>query len=111
MDKLVRTGIVTLAATVALGAAGFAVAGASTVEPDPVVKREDTSTSWVQSTDVDVDDDDLRDDDGDVNTVNTANTLNTKDTKNTVNTKNSAPTANTVKTVNSAPTKNSAPTN
>lgn len=105
MNKLVRTGIVSVAATVALGTAGFAVANAATGTPDPVAKRDDTSTSWTQSTDAD---DDLRDDDADGNTVNTANTSNTKNTKNT---KNSAPTKNSVKTVNTMPTKNTAPTN
>lgn len=111
MKTSVRAGIVTVAATVALGTAGFAVASAGTTDTkDPVVKREDTASSWTQSTNVD-DDDDLRDDttddvpnDSPTNTGNTAHTVNTAPTTNT------APTKNTIKTVNSAPTKNSAPT-
>jgi hypothetical protein len=112
MKTSVRAGIVTVAATVALGTAGFAVASADSQEP--VVKREDTASSWTQSTNVD-DDDDLRDDSvGDTagdSPTNTANTVNTAPTKNTALTKNTAPTKNTVKTVNSVPTKNSTPTN
>ena len=104
---------VTVAATVGLGTAGFAVATASTSSdtPEPVVvKREDTSTSWTQSTDLD---DDVRDDvDDDSPTVDTAGTV---ATRNTTVTKNTAPTQdqptqNTVKTVKTAPTKNTAPT-
>lgn len=49
MKTSVRAGIVALAAATTTGA------------EEPVVKREDTSTSWTQSTDLD--DDDLRDDD------------------------------------------------
>ena len=59
MHKLVRTGIVTLAGTVVLGTAGVAIAGtAQAADHDTVVKREDTSTSWVQSTNLDDDPDD-----------------------------------------------------
>ena len=51
MHKLVRTGIVTLAGTVVLGTAGVAIAGsAQASDYDKVIKREDTSSSWVQST-------------------------------------------------------------
>ncbi|MBD8605935.1 hypothetical protein IFT73_03640 [Aeromicrobium sp. CFBP 8757] len=112
MNTFIRTGIVTVAATVGLGTAGFAVATASTSSdtPEPVVKREDTSTSWTQSTDLD---DDVRDDvDEDSPTVDTAGTI---ATRNTTVTKDTAPTQdqptqNTVKTVKTAPTKNTAPT-
>ncbi|KAA1376501.1 hypothetical protein [Aeromicrobium fastidiosum] len=118
MKTLVRAGIVTVAATVGLGTAGFAVASASTADTQEpvVVKREDTSSSWTQSTDVD---DDLRDDLDDVDGVDsptgsTVNTVNTTATKNTAPTKNTptknTPTGNTVKTVPSMPTKNTAPT-
>ena len=114
MHKLVRTGIVTLAGTVVLGTAGVAIAGgAQADDQDKIVKREDTSTSWVQSTNLDDDpDDDLagQDDSPTTNTANTVNTANTSPTTNTHNTKNTAPTNNTVKTVNTAPTKNTAPT-
>lgn len=108
MDKLVRTGIVTLAGTVALGTAGFFVAGAQADDrSDPVVKREDTSTSWVQSTNVDDDPDDGRGADDDSPTTHTADTENTAPTKNTAHTVNTAPTKNTA---NTTPTKNTAPT-
>ena len=113
MNTFIRAGIVTVAATVGLGTAGFAVATASTssdTREPVVVKREDTSTSWTQTTDLD---DDLRDDVDDdsptVDTVPTTATKNTTVTKNTAPTQDS-PTQNTVKTVNSAPTKNTAPT-
>ena len=123
MHKLVRTGIVTLAGTVVLGTAGVAIAGgAQAKDGDKVVKREDTSSSWVQSTNLDDDpDDDLAGQDDSpthhtvntaptTNTANTVNTANTSPMTNTHNTKNTAPTNNTVKTVNTAPTKNTAPT-
>ena len=116
MHKLVRTGIVTLAGTVVLGTAGVAIAGsAQAKDGDPVVKREDTSSSWVQSTNLDDDPDDDQakagqDDSPTNHTVNTKNTANTANTAPTANTKNTAPTGNTVKTVNTAPTKNTAPT-
>ncbi|WP_332641671.1 hypothetical protein [Aeromicrobium sp.] len=58
MDKFVRTGIVTLAGTVALGTAGLAIASAN--DNDAPVKREDTSVPWMQDTD---DNDDLTPDD------------------------------------------------
>lgn len=121
MDKFVRTGIVTLAATVALGTAGFAVASANADSPDtkPVVKREDTSSSWVQSANVDDDPNDDPQDDASgradspthhsTNTTLTDNTRHSKVTKNTTLTKDSAPTNNTVQskvTKDSAPTKN-----
>lgn len=126
MDKFVRAGIVTLAGTVALGTAGFAVANASagSQDKDPAAKREDTSTSWVQSTDLDDDPHDDLGDDGARNasqlasaddspthhTVNTTatgptnNTVNTKDTKNT-NTANTKDSVNT-NTGNTSPSKN-----
>ncbi|MEV7396813.1 hypothetical protein [Aeromicrobium sp. NPDC092404] len=114
MHKLVRTGIVTLAGTVVLGTAGVAIAGTAQADDrDTVAKREDTSTTWVQSTNLD---DDPEDDDqakagqADSPTNHTVNTKNTAPTKNTANTKNTAPTKNTAKTVNTAPTKNTAPT-
>jgi len=120
MHKLVRTGIVTLAGTVVLGTAGVAIAGgAQAKDGDKVVKREDTSTSWVQSTNLDDDPDDDQAGKADspthhtVNTTpttNTHNTANTANTSPTTNTANTAPTKNTVKTVNTAPTKNTAPT-
>ena len=106
MHKLVRTGIVTLAGTVVLGTAGVAIAGgAQAKDGDKVVKREDTSTSWVQSTNLDDDPDDDQADSPTTHTANTANTVNTTNTSPTTNTHN------TVKTVNTAPTKNTAPTN
>ncbi|MCW2824211.1 MAG: hypothetical protein JWQ91_1128 [Aeromicrobium sp.] len=102
MNRFVRTGIVTLAGTVALGTAGFFVAGAAQADDhDPVVKREDTASSWVQSTNLDDDPQDDRGTDDDSPTTNT---------KNTKNTKNTAPTKNTVNTVNTTPTRNTAPT-
>ncbi|MCW2790125.1 MAG: hypothetical protein JWP56_2428 [Aeromicrobium sp.] len=105
MNRFVRTGIVTLAGTVALGTAGFFVAGAAQADDhDPVVKREDTASSWVQSTNLD---DDPQDDRG---TDDDSPTTNTKNTKNTRNTRNTAPTKNTVNTVNTTPTRNTAPT-
>ncbi len=114
MNTFIRAGIVTVAATVGLGTAGFAVATASTssdTREPVVVKREDTSTSWTQTTDLD---DDLRDDVDDdsptVGTVGTVPTKNTTVTKNTAPTQGDAPTQNTVKTVKTAPTKNTAPT-
>ena len=94
MKTLVRAGIVTVAATVGLGTAGFAVASAADTQEPVVVKREDTSSSWTQSTDVDddLDDlDDLREDLDDVEGVD-------------------SPTSNTVNTVNTTATKNTAPT-
>lgn len=124
MDKFVRTAVVALAGTVALGTAGIAVANAQTADDDPVIKREDTSSSWVQST-TDPDDDvdpGLGQDDSPtqhsvntvntkntVNTVNTKNTVNTTDTKNSVNTKNTAPTGNTAPSANTV-TANTGPT-
>ena len=115
MHKLVRTGIVTLAGTVVLGTAGVAIAGsAQASDHDKVIKREDTSSSWVQSTNLDDDPDDGQADSPTTHTANTANTVNTTNTSpttNTHNTKNTTPTQNTVKTVNTAPTKNTAPTN
>ena len=112
MHKLVRTGIVTLAGTVVLGTAGVAIAGsAQASDHDKVIKREDTSSSWVQSTNLDDDPDDDRADSPTTHTANTVNTANTSPTTNTHNTKNTTPTQNTVKTVNTAPTKNTAPTN
>ena len=111
MHKLVRTGIVTLAGTVVLGTAGVAIAGTDQAsDHDKVVKREDTSTSWVQSTNLDDDPDDDQAGKADGPTTHTANTVNTANTSPTTNTKNTAPTNNTVKTVNTAPTKNTAPT-
>lgn len=114
MKTYVRTGIVVLAGSVAFGTAGFAVANASgstddRTPQDTVVKREDTATSWVQSTDLD---DDPSDDDLGVDgpTHHTVNTVNTKNTVNTANTKNTVDTKNTAKTVNTAPTKNTANT-
>ncbi|MET0953775.1 MAG: hypothetical protein ABWX57_10825 [Aeromicrobium sp.] len=105
MNRFVRTGIVTLAGTVALGTAGFFVAGAAQADDhDPVVKREDTASSWVQSTNLD---DDPQDDRG---TDDDSPTTHTKNTKNTRNTKNTAPTKNTVNTVNTTPSRNTAPT-
>jgi len=110
MHTLVRTGIVAVAGSVAIGTAGFALAGATAKDADPVVKREDTSSSWVQSANVDDDPDDDqagRADSPTHHTVNTANTANTANTKNTAPTTNTHP---TVKTVNTAPTRNTAPT-
>lgn len=111
MHKLVRTGIVTLAGTVVLGTAGVAIAGgAQAKDGDPVVKREDTSTSWVQSTNLDDDPDDDQAGTADSPTHHTVNTANTKNTAPTTNTSPTTNTHNTVKTVNTAPTKNTAPT-
>ena len=111
MHKLVRTGIVTLAGTVVLGTAGVAIAGSAQADDqDKVVKREDTSSSWVQSTNLDDDPDDDQAGKDDSPTNHTVNTKNTANTVNTHQTKNTAPTNNTVKTVNTAPTKNTAPT-
>jgi hypothetical protein len=60
MKTSVRAGIVTVAAAVALGTAGLAVASAASSTDEPVVKREDTAP-----------------------TKNTANTVNTAPTNNT----------------------------
>lgn len=115
MHAYVRTGIVALAGTVAFGTAGFAVAnagsetGVTTAVKDTVVKREDTSSAWVQSTNLDDDPDDRSDraDDADSptshtgktkHTKNTKNTKNTKDTKNSKNTRNTGPTRDTAGT-------------
>ena len=96
MHKLVRTGIVTLAGTVVLGTAGVAIAGgAQAKDGDPVVKREDTSSSWVQSTNLDDDPDDKAGQD-DSPTTNTANTVNTANTSPTTNTKNTATSSITI---------------
>ena len=103
MNTFVRTGIITVATTVGLGTAGFAVASAAPSQ-DPVVKREDTSSSWVQSTHLD--DDDLRDDVDDSPTVNTLPTGSTAPTAQTVSTT----TNHTVKTVASTPTRNTVTT-
>jgi hypothetical protein len=107
MHTLVRTGIVAVAGSVAIGTAGFALAGATAKDADPVVKREDTSSSWVQSANVDDDPDDDQAGRADSPTHHTVNTANTKNTKNTSPTTN---THHTVKTVNTAPTRNTAPT-
>ncbi len=110
MNTYLRAGIVTLAATVGLGTAGLAVANAGTEPQEPLVKREDTSSSWTQSTNLD--DDDLRDDLDDSPTINTVNTAPTAPTANTAPTAPTVDTAtnNTVKTVPSTPTRNTAPT-
>lgn len=101
MKTTARTAIAAVAGTLALGTAGFALSSAhADGDRDPVLKRDDSTASWVVTAD-DTDDDD-RDDD--------LSTTVTRGTRNTAPTKNTAPTRNTAKTVASAPTRNTAPT-
>lgn len=79
MNTLIRSGIVTVAGAVAVGALGIGVASVAQADDnDPVLKREDTSSSWVvPSADTDDDNGDL--DDGP--TTNTANSVNSTNSR------------------------------
>ena len=95
MNLSIRTGIVAVAGTLALGTAGFAVSAASADDDrDPALKREDTATSWTVPAADDTDDD--RDRDGVTN--GTQQTRGTAQTVKTAPTKNTAPTGNTAET-------------
>lgn len=86
MKLSTRSVIAGVAGTLALGTAGFALSSAhASDDREPLLKRDDSTASWVVTAD-DTDDDD-RDDD-----------LNTNVTRQTVNTAQSAPTKNTAPT-------------
>ena len=108
MNGIVKTGIVAVAGSVALGTVGVVIASTANADDDPALKREDTSSSWVTPA---LDDNDDNDDDSPTtNTANTKNsspTTNTKNTTDTENTKNTGPTANTK---NTGPTDNTGAT-
>ncbi len=114
MKTSVRTGIVAVAGAVALGTIGFGASAIADGDDAATLKRDDTTTGWVQSTDLDddPDGDDVQRGGADSQTL-TNNTRNTVQTVKTAPTKNTAPTVNTAptnNTVNTAPTTNTGPT-
>ena len=66
MNALLRSGIVTLAATVGAGTVVVGIGSVASADEDAYAKREDTSQEWVVSSD-----DDDSDDDTGTNTGNT----------------------------------------